>query len=195
MNSETTTPTLAPPGAGLPWLELQAAKLIFHRAKKKSSRDKANALLREEAEIMKKYVGSVSPELAGERVLIDRLRGLEDSSRYWSIFMTLEHLAIVNEAIVGILTALSSGVVPLGVANTAAVKPHPGTDATVLPRFLSSVEAVSSTSLRIPDLETALRYEHPWFGALNAAEWHFLSAFHQQLHRKQIEAILRKLLG
>ena len=43
----------------------------------------------------------------GRRVLIRRPPGLEDSSRYWSAFMTLEHLRIVHREMVRIIDALA----------------------------------------------------------------------------------------
>lgn len=39
-------------------------------------------------------------------VLIDRVVGIEDSSRYWSVFMVLDHLRIVDEGMTQIIQAL-----------------------------------------------------------------------------------------
>jgi len=57
------------------------------------------------------------------RVLIDRLPGLEDSSRCWSVWMTLDHLRITNAAFAEVITQLRNGQIPPGKASTAAVKP------------------------------------------------------------------------
>jgi hypothetical protein len=46
---------------------------------------------------------------------------------------------------------------------------------------------------RAPELKTALRYEHPWFGPLDAFGWHALAAGHIRIHREQIERIVAKL--
>jgi hypothetical protein len=40
-------------------------------------------------------------------VLIDRVVGLEDSSRYWTVFMVLDHLRIVDEGISQIIKTLT----------------------------------------------------------------------------------------
>ena len=45
----------------------------------------------------------------------------------------------------------------------------------------------------IPELKTPLRYEHPWFGPLDAAGWHALAAGHMGIHRRQLENILREM--
>ncbi len=37
------------------------------------------------------------------------------------------------------------------------------------------------------------RFFHPWFGPLDAHRWHCLLAFHQGIHRKQIQAVHRGL--
>ena len=42
-----------------------------------------------------------------------------------------------------------------------------------------------------PTLNTALKFAHPWFGAMNAEDWHLLAGIHMSIHRKQIEAILK----
>lgn len=183
---------LAPPGAGLPWLELQIARLIFRRARKRSSRGTTDALLDRETRTLEQIAGALPVDTASKQVLIRRLPGLEDSSRNWSVFMTLEHLAIVNEGVAGVITALANGIEPPGAASTASVKPHVGADASVVQRFLAATEAVRNAARGVPDLETKARYAHPWFGRLNAAEWHFMAAFHQRLHRRQVEEILRK---
>ena len=44
-----------------------------------------------------------------------------------------------------------------------------------------------------PDLNTKLKYSHPWFGPMNAAAWHVLSAGHLAIHRKQLRRILTGL--
>ncbi len=127
---------------------------------------------------------------AGRRVLIKRLRGLEDSSRYWSVWMTLDHLRIVNQATTGVIRALLAGQALERKASTAAVKPSAEVNESAVSGFKEScaafVEAVSSA----PDLRTNMRFAHPWFGPLDANGWHALSGIHMGLHRHQIECIL-----
>lgn len=115
---------------------------------------------------------------------------MEDSSRHWSVFMTLEHLTIVNRSVAAVITALGAGRTPPGAASTAAVKPSASAGPEVLEKFPASCEAVESAVAAIPDLRTSRRYRHPWFGALDAESWHAMAGFHMRLHRRQILAIL-----
>ncbi|WP_456381897.1 hypothetical protein [Hydrogenimonas sp.] len=43
------------------------------------------------------------------------------------------------------------------------------------------------------DIRAPNRYEHPWFGALDPKGWMVMGAIHQTVHRRQIEAILKRL--
>jgi hypothetical protein len=38
-----------------------------------------------------------------------------------------------------------------------------------------------------------LTWKHPWFGELDAQQWHFFAGFHMHLHRRQILAIRENL--
>ena len=186
----TAPPKLAPPGAGLPKLELVVARLIFRLALSRSSREKSAATFSQQQREILRLANNCEAAAAGERVLIDRLRGLEDSSRYWSVFMTLDHLRIVNDAIAQAITDLVAGQMPPRTASTAAVKPDPAIDGRVVAAFEESCRTLEQSVAAAPDLHTRLRYAHPWFGPLDAASWHFLAGFHMNLHRRQIEAIL-----
>jgi hypothetical protein len=128
-------------------------------------------------------------------VLIERVRGLEDSSRYWSVWMTLDHLRIIHGDVAGTIEALAKGVVPPGKASTARVKPSPEVTAAVVGEYEKSCDHLLAVVARIPDLDTAARFEHPWFGPLNAAGWHALAGTHLAIHRVQIERILAGLKG
>src|SRR6187549_1615298 len=118
-------PQLAPPGAGLPRLELFVARRLFASRLKRGNREDFNAHFRKERATIAELVAGCDAESAARRVLIDRPRGLEDSSRYWSVWMTLEHLRIVNGAVTRLIGALAQGVKMDGAASTAAVKPSP----------------------------------------------------------------------
>ena len=157
------------------------------------SRRRASELFRAEADRILALARSFDPADAARPVLIPRIAGLEDSSRYWSVCMTLEHLVIVDTAIAGVVGALAAGVVPPGTASTAALKPSPSADVGAIDRF----EAVASDYLArtgaLADLRSTVRYRHPWFGPLTALGWHRLAAAHHRIHRKQVERIVRRL--
>jgi hypothetical protein len=181
-------PRLAPPGAGLPKIELFFARLIFRFGLRTTSLTAAQATLASEHDAILALVRGCDAATGAKRVLIRRLPGLEDSSRYWSVFMTLDHLRIVNDAV----SALLDGRVPPGAASTAAVKPSAEVGPDVVEAFTASCRRLEGivTAVSAAALATPLRYAHPWFGPLDAAAWFFMAGFHLRLHRGQVERIL-----
>jgi hypothetical protein len=186
-------PKLAPPGAGLPKPELLIARLLFAVQSRLGNRDSFNARFERERHAIRNLPGSCSATSAATRVLIARLPGLEDSSRYWSIWMTLDHLRIVNHGIARTIESLSKEISPAGQASTAAVKPNPTVDSSVMDAFEKSCDALLAAVSAAPTLKSRARYTHPWFGPLDASGWHAMSAGHMAIHRKQIERILQGL--
>ena len=189
-NSE---PQLAPPGAGLPKVELFIGRLLFGLRRRTGSRDSFNAHFSKERETIRALVNSCDVESAARRVLIRRARGMEDSSRNWSVWMTLDHLRIVNREISRIIGALVKGVAPEGEASTASVKPGADAAANVVAEYEDACAALLATEAAAPDLKTAECFTHPWFGPMDAAGWHALAGGHMGIHRVQIERIIAGL--
>jgi hypothetical protein len=184
---------LQPPGAGLPAVELFVARLGFRALNLFLSRKGASAWFRAEADRILELARSLKPEDVTRRVLVPRLRGLEDSSRYWSVCMTLEHLVIVDSAISGVIEALVAGVVPARETSTADVKPSPTADGAVIGRFEATARDYLARVGALSDLRTKVSYRHPWFGPLSGLGWHRMAALHHRIHRKQAERIIRLL--
>lgn len=189
-NSE---PKLAPPGAGLPAGELLIARILFGLRRWTATRDSVNAGFQKEREAIRALVTGCDPESAARRVLIDRARGLEDSSRNWLVWMTLDHLRIVNREITRIIQDLTQGRIPEGAASTANVKPSPDVTASVVAEYEQSCDALLAAVAAASNLDTPLRFAHPWFGPLNAAAWHALASGHMGIHREQLVRILEAL--
>lgn len=183
-------PKLAAPGAGLPKPELFVARLIFGHFRKTQTRGGIQDLFESERDRILRLAKGCDLEAGARQVLIKRLPGMEDSSRNWSVYMTLEHLRIVNAAVRDVILTLAAGNVPPNPASTAAVKPEPGIDHSVLAAFENGCDRFLTDVAALEDLRTAVTYPHPWFGPLDAAAWHAMAAFHLRLHRKQIERII-----
>jgi hypothetical protein len=192
-NSQNETPKLAAPGAGLPGIELQIGRVLFALRAWTHDRRRIDAFLRRERALIAELVKGCPAGRLGERVLIPRPRGLEDSSRHWSVLMTLEHLRIVNLACASIIRELSEGRVPAGKASTADVKPSPDVTESVLAAYEASCDEVLAAVAAAKDLDDPARFPHPWFGPMSARRWHVLAAVHLGLHRRQIESILVRL--
>jgi len=193
--NENSGPALAPPGAGLPGPELFIARLLFRRQLWTGSRESFNAAFNREREAISKLYRSCDPEAATRRILIKRLRGMEDSSRNWSVWMTLDHLRIVNRFIAKTIEQLSRGAAHQRVASTANVKPSPAADASVAAEYEASCDNVLAAAEAVPELRTAARYAHPWFGSLDAFGWHAMAGSHMGIHRAQLERIIEGLRG
>lgn len=189
-------PKLQAPGAGLPKLELLIAKhLIFPQRFRTTSDEKAVADFQEESDKILKLARQLTNQQLAERRLIPRLRGLEDSSRYWSVAMTMEHLTIVGNGTRGIILALSRNQTDLPKLGTADVKPS--TELNVFD-CVSKFEEFSNTFVRSVqkidyDKYPNARHLHPWFGPLTARQWLVFAAPHQKIHRQQIESIIQRL--
>jgi hypothetical protein len=186
-------PHLASPGAGLPRLELLVARILFALRRWAGSRRSFDDRIASERELIRALVRKCNTEVGARRVLIPRITGLEDSSRYWSVWMTLDHLRIVHELLAHLIGELVLEVTPPGAASTAAVKPNADVGPEVVAAFEASCDALASAIAASPNLDTQARYPHPWFGPLNAAGWHALAGAHLSIHRVQIERILAGL--
>jgi hypothetical protein len=186
-------PKLAPPGAGLPKIELFIARLIFTLQRWRGNRDSFNARFQLERARIHALVNPCDAESGTRRVLIKRVPGLEDSSRYWSVAMTLDHLRIIHNAITRTIEALAAGMVPKGTASTAWVKPNPQATMEVTSDYEQSCDQLLAAVAAVRDLKTSAQYAHPWFGPLDAAGWHALAASHIKIHRVQIERIRQGL--
>jgi hypothetical protein len=189
MNSNPE-PKLAPPGAGLPKVELAVARLMFAMQRALGNRESFTARFQQERGKIQALLRGLDAESAVRRVLIKRVPGLEDSSRYWSVWMTLDHLRIIHGGMKRIITALTQGVKPPGTASTAAVKPSPDVTGAVVGEYEKSCDDLLATVAAAGNLRTPLRYAHPWFGPLDAAGWHALAAAHLHIHRVQIGRIV-----
>jgi len=184
-------PKLAPPGAGLPIVELFIARAIFAWRGRKATREGVNALFQMERIAIRSLAGSIDGDAAAQRVLIRRLRGIEDSSRYWSVWMTLDHLRLVHESVNRIIAALAKGALPAGKVSTANVKPKSNVTAAVVVEYEKSCDDLLARVATVPNLKTGISQKHPWFGPLDAAGWHMLAAGHLRIHRAQIERIIQ----
>lgn len=183
-------PRLAPPGAGLPFPENLIARWMFGLKVLTGSSEAFTAHFIRERGVIRALIDHVDETTLTRRVLISRPRGLEDSSRYWSVLMTLDHLRIVNLAFSGVIETLAGEQIPEGVASTAAVKPDPTVTMDVVGEYEASCDTLFATLAAVKNFKTRARFPHPWFGPMNAHGWHALTGTHLAIHRLQIERIL-----
>lgn len=185
------TPPLAPAGAGLPKAEaLLIRHLVFPSLRLRLTREKSVALFEKSGRAILTLSESLSQEELTRPVLIKRLAGMEDSSRNWSVEQTMEHIQVVTAAALFIIIKLENNR-PLDLpVRTQDVKPNGGLG---LDRVRSFRDYLAETPTRLSKLDftSQATHPHPWFGELNSLDWLRLLAFHQNLHRKQIQEIVR----
>jgi uncharacterized damage-inducible protein DinB len=189
-------PKLAKPGAGLPFIEWLVAKyILMPRLFKNTTKEKAIDFFAAESNKIITLASNLNIDQLSQKRLIPRLAGLEDSSRYWSVAMTLDHLVIVSNGIRRLILGLSTGKSGFKIVGTADVKPNVNVDAqTILSAYKEMSEGfvkdISPTNTHaFPDAT----HPHPWFGEQNASNWLTIAAAHQRIHRQQIEAIIVRL--
>jgi hypothetical protein len=183
-------PTLAPPGAGLPPFEAFAIRnLVFPFLRLRLNRASSLSLFEKSGQAILSRVRDLDDETFTQPVLIKRLPGLEDSSRNWSAEMTLEHIQVVTAAAVYIIKKLEANQ-PLQLpVRTQDVKPNGGLGLDRIRAFRTYLEETPKKLAQF-DFSSSATHPHPWFGELRSIDWLRLIAFHQDLHRKQIEGIV-----
>ncbi len=195
-DNHQTPPKLAAPGAGLPWyhnvmLRYYVGPFVAGKADWNASEQtfhKVNGRILKEIE-------NLSEKQLATKILVPPQLGLEDSSRFWSIAMVLEHLVIVSEAVYRGVTELSNGRVPPVKVDIAKVKPlgsMPVTEAVEEFKLLIT-DDFKKFLLQVGDRNSQVTLNHPWFGPFRAQQWFWLLGMHHGLHLKQIREIKKHL--
>jgi len=192
----TTEPKLDKPGAGLPFPELFVAKHLLLPYKFQTiSDEKGLAYFKMQKEQMVRIASNLQLEQLVERRLVPRLAGMEDSSRFWSVAMTLQHLNIVNGGIRQVISELSAGRTIARKSSTADVKPNANAGAE------GAIEAFSEACDKfLLDVGAAnigafpnVTFAHPWFGELKAHKWLVVAGTHMRIHHQQINEIISRI--
>jgi hypothetical protein len=188
---------LAPPGAGVTALERLVGKHWYlRRACARLSWEEAPRELAAQAGVLDGLAAGIDEERLLRPVLVPRQMGLEDSSRFQSYAMVLEHLTIVGRAVQSIVVDLTHGRTPAIVIRVAEVKARGGQPLEeVRANYRAMIEAFTGAIPRdVGDRHSTARHPHPWIGQLSAYQWLCFAPLHQQLHIKQARRICRRLM-
>ena len=189
-------PKLDRPGAGIPLLERLFTRFWFlPRAVRRMSAETVSKFFVSELKKIAEIANNLGKKELTQRVLVPSIKGLEDSSRYWSVAMTLEHVVLVSETMEKISESLSRGLVPPIRVDIARIKPKGESDVlAVLDQFKTYVQKEEQKGpLEHLHVFSQARLVHPWFGPLDARSWNTLKAFHAAIHRRQIQLIAKGL--
>lgn len=195
-NNQNLPVKLAPAGAGVPWYQ----KLIFQYIIAPFVAGRTDWVVSEQnfhkinGRILKE-IESLTEKQLTTKILIPPITGLEDSSRFWSVAMTLEHLLIVSELMMNAITDLASETLPKIKVSTADVKPSGKikTDEVINEFKLMISDDYKKFLLNLKNKNSELRFLHPWFGMLNAKQWFWVMSIHHGVHLKQIREIKKRL--
>jgi hypothetical protein len=160
--------------------------------------EKATEVFERETGKLADLVAPLSREEAQKKVLVPKMRGLEDASRNWSPAMVIEHLMIAAPGMGEIATQLTQGRAPSIEVDIAKIKPtgkpFEGQDGKkIVEAFTRKMKETSEKIGRdARDRSSTFKHVHPWFGPINAHQWNWLMASHQMIHRRQLEKILSR---
>lgn len=174
-----------------PLLERWMGLLGVKAAARLRDREQVLATFRDEAALVMQLAAQVPEPLGRQRVRIARGPGMEQASRTWSVYMAVEHLVIVNRGITAVIHALCAEHNPGVEIRIEDIQPHPEVGPEQIEALAFAVERYLEVVERFGLLRARERYRHPWFGLLTAAEWNVLAAWHNRVHRHQIERLLR----
>lgn len=181
---------LEQPGAGLSVLDLWISKIGLNALRSFLSRRRIEKLLCVETNKVLTAARGLSPEQLKQQVLAPRLIGIEDSSRFWSAAMVLQHLVIVDTGISELIVALADHKTHEQEVRIADVKPSTDAGQEQLSYLDEAVQTYLDRVATVDDLYTEGRHAHPWFGEMDANGWHTLAALHTIIHRRQLESII-----
>lgn len=172
-------------------LERWAGGLGVRTLARFSAKQQVLATFQTEAERVMAAAARVPEEIGRRRVRIRRALGMEETSRDWSVFMAVEHLVIVNRGVTAVIHALCADHNPGVEIRVQDIAPHPDAGPEQVEALSHAVARYTEIVDRFGGLNCRARYPHPWFGPLTACEWNVAAAWHNRIHRIQVERVLR----
>jgi hypothetical protein len=188
-------PQLDKPGAGLPFFEaLMVRWYVAPRQSRGNDKEKNLRLFSLVGARILKEAGAVPAEKRDVKVLVPRMKGIEDSSRFWSPNEVLEHLLITGLGMRGLIVSLAHGKpsdYEVKIENFKPKGKYAGGDAR--PDFKAFVDETIELLSPLNIIDGGLTHKHPWMGPFNALQWTWLLAGHGGLHLAQLQAIKKGL--
>jgi len=184
--------SLDKPGAGIPWHHKTFVQyIVLPILPKVLNWNRGLLFLQKQINEIQALVKDLDEQTLSKQVLVPPMFGLEDSSRYWSINMVLEHLVMVNLGTLEIVDLLSQEKQIERILGTQKVKPFKNINHTKNLRVFE--KAYTRMIKKNPQQVSQTTKAHPWFGPLNNASWHAFIGMHNRVHKKQIKNILSTL--
>ncbi len=184
---------LAKPGEGLPENERLGIKnILVPVARTFFTWNIALFLVKREVKIIKKLVQKLPREKCIEKNIIDRTFAIEDDTRQFSVNLVLEHLTIAGSAIMLVIKSLSEEKEFKREITIEGVKPKEN-KLDQIDDFLAFYDKYFEFIKELPKKQSKMTKKHPWFVSFNNFDWSVFMFMHTFIHRRQIEAIIKKL--
>lgn len=184
---------LQKPGMGLPEIErLSIKNILVPTVRVLFTWNIALYFLKKEIKTIKALVEKIPREKCVKQVIIDRTFAIEDDTRQFSINMVLEHLTIAGSAVMMVIKTLSDEKEFKKEITIEGVKPKEN-KLNQLDEFLAFYENYFQYIQKHSKKYSKMRKKHPWFVNFNNFDWSVFMFMHTFIHRRQIEAIIKKL--
>lgn len=181
------------PGAGLPDFERLVIKnFLVPSVRILFTWDIALLFLKREIKIIENLVNELPTNLHQKQAIIDRTFAIEDDTRQFSVNMVLEHLTIAGNAVMQVIDTLSNEKefpIEIKIEN---VKPKEN-KSNQLKEFLEFYNSYFTYIKNHAKNQSKMRKKHPWFVEFNNFDWSAFMFMHTFIHRRQIQAIIKKL--
>lgn len=188
-------PQLDRPGAGLPFPDNLIVRWWVgpFQSRQKDAATNLRLFKMAGARVLKEMAG-VPADRRDRKVLVPKMRGVEDSSRHWCANEVLEHLMITGVPMRGLIVDLAQGRTSDYEVKIENFKPkgrYAGGDASAdFKRFTEeTLEILGALDIR----DAGPTHRHPWMGRFNALQWTWLLAGHTGIHLNQLLAIKKGL--
>jgi len=175
----------------LPALERWGGWAGVKLAARVADKERVIAAFRDEAVQVVGLARQAPDELGRRRTRLRRRAGMEASSRDWSVFMNIEHLVIVNRGITAVIHAICADNNPGVEIGVEDIQPHPDAGPEQVEALVQATDRYLEIVDRFGSLNCQETYRHPWFGPLTACEWNVLAAWHNRIHRHQVQRLLK----
>lgn len=183
-------------GHGLPKIDAIFLKHIgFPILKTFISWDNAMKFFEYEGKEILNLVKDLPKDKLFKKVLIPKIFGIEDNSRYYSPAMVLWHLLYVGETLQEGIVSLSKNEKIDFTVKIENFKPFVEINEDIVEKyenFFNNYKKFIETKVENKYINNCL--SHPWFGCLNPHQWLVMSAIHQMVHKKQIKKILKEMI-
>jgi hypothetical protein len=159
-----------------------------------TSRERATGQARQQLDRYLALAETVDAARGARPVRVPRMPGIDEDMRDWTFFQILEHNAIVNGAISGVVQSLARGEAPTGAIDPKHdVMPSADPGPEQVEVFRASVTDHLEAVAHLGPLRGGLNHRHPVFGDFDAHRWHCMFGFHLLLHLRQAKYVVARV--